>query len=87
MIRPVATELALFFAPFAIYLLYLLVTRASVFDRTSWPWAVVGWLTIAALLSVVVSFIVLAQWSGDRPGANYEPAHMEDGKLVPGRIK
>jgi hypothetical protein len=87
MIRPVLTELALFLAPFALYALYLIVTRAGVADRDSWSWRIIGWLTIAALLSVVLSFIVLAQFSGSAPHSTYEPAHIEDGRLVPGRTR
>ena len=87
MFRPVLTEFALFLAPFAVYALYLLVTRADVLDRRAWSWRVVGWLTIAALILVVLSFIVLAQWSGSNPGSTYTPARMEDGKLVPGNTQ
>lgn len=87
MIRPVLTEFALFFAPFAVYAMFLLVTRADVLSRASWPWRVVGWLTIAALLLVVLSFVVLAQWSGSDARSTYTPAHLENGQLVPGQTK
>jgi hypothetical protein len=87
MIRPVLTELALFLAPFALYAVFLFVTRAQVFDRDAWSWRVVGWLTIAALASVVLSFLVLARFSGSPPHSTYTPAHMENGKLVPGRTQ
>ena len=35
---------------------------------------------------MVGSFIWLSHFSGAPPGANYEPAHMEDGRFVPGRV-
>jgi hypothetical protein len=85
MIRPVLTELALFLAPFALYALFLAVTRAGVFEPESWSWRTISWLTIAALLTVAISFFVIAHFSGAPPGSVYVPAHMEDGKLVPGR--
>jgi hypothetical protein len=84
MIRPVLTELALFLAPFVLYLVFLWATRAKVLDAASWSWSTVAWLTIAALLLVVGSFLVLAQFSGAPPGSTYVPAHIEDGKFVPG---
>lgn len=87
MIRPVLTELALFLAPFALYAVYLLVTRSAVFDRASWPWRIVAWLTMAALAFVILSFVVLAQWSGAPPHSTYVPAHMKDGVLVPGSTR
>ena len=84
MIRPVLTELALFATPFVLYAVFLLATRAGVMDPESWSWRVLGSLTIAALLLVVVSFVVMAQFSGSPAGSVYVPAHVEDGKLVPG---
>ena len=84
MIRPVLTELALFLAPFAIYAIYLWATRAGMLHPESWPLSTLMWLTIAALLLVAGSFIVLAQWGGEPPGSHYVPAHIENGKLVPG---
>jgi len=87
MIRPILTELALFLAPFVAYALFLLATRARLFDRASWPPRTLATLAIVALLLMVGSFILLAQFSGAPPGSTYEPAHMEDGKFVPGRIR
>jgi Family of unknown function (DUF6111) len=87
MIRPFATELALFLAPFAIYAVYLLATKAELLHPESWPLGTLMWLTIAALVLMFGSFIVLAQWGGERAGSQYVPAHMENGKLVPGTAK
>ena len=33
------------------------------------------------------SFVVLAQWGGEPKNSTYVPAHMENGKLVPGTMK
>jgi hypothetical protein len=87
MIRPILTELALFLTPFAIYAIYLWATRAELLHPESWPLPRLMWLTIAALALMAGSFIILAQWGGDPSGSNYIPAHMEDGKLVPGTTK
>jgi hypothetical protein len=84
MIRPVLTELALFLVPFVVYALYLWGTRAGVLHPESWSLATLMWLTIAALVLVAGSFIVLAQWGGDPAGSTYVPAHIENGRLVPG---
>ena len=87
MIRPVATEIALFLAPFVIYAIYLAATRAGVLHPDAWTWPTLAWLAIAALVLVLGSFIVLAHFSGDSPNSPYVPAHIEDGKLVPGHSK
>ena len=87
MIRPVLTELALFIAPFAIYAIFLWSTRAGVLDPDSWPLPRLMWLTIAALALMFGSFLVLAQWGGEPANSTYVPAHMENGRLVPGTTK
>jgi heme/copper-type cytochrome/quinol oxidase subunit 3 len=87
MIRPVLTELALFLAPFAAYAVFLIATRAGVLDPKSWPPRTLAWLTAAALVLMIASFVLIAHFSGSVPGSDYEPAHIEDGKLVPGRMR
>ncbi len=85
MIRPVAIELALFLLPFVIYAFFLWTTRAGVLDPGAWSLRRLMWLTIIALLLLIGSFVVLAQFGGSPPGA-YVPARIEDGRLVPGEI-
>jgi hypothetical protein len=84
MIRPIFTELVLFLAPFAVYALFLWATRTGVLDISAWSLPRLMWLTAAALVLVVASFVVLAQFSGAPPGSTYVPAHLENGRLVPG---
>ena len=87
MIRPVLTELAIFLIPFAAYALFLLATRSGIFAQSSWPLHLVAKLTLGSLLLVVVSFLFFAHFSGAPPGSTYVPAHLENGKLVPGTEK
>jgi hypothetical protein len=42
---------------------------------------------IYAAFLVVGSFLVLAKFSGAPPGSTYVPAHIEDGKFVPGETR
>ena len=87
MIRTGLTELLLFLTPFALYAAFLFATRAGVLDPKSWPVRHVMGLAIVALLLVIASFVYFAHFSGAPVGTNYVPAHMEDGKLVPGAYK
>ena len=87
MIRPVLTELAIFLIPFAAYALFLIATRSGVFAQASWPLHLVAKLALGSLLLVVLSFLFLAHFSGAPPGSTYVPAHIENGKLVPGQEK
>ncbi len=87
MIRPVLTEIALFLTPFVLYAVFLVATKAGVMDLKSWPVVRVATLAIAALALMLGSFIFFAHFSGAPPGSNYVPAHIEDGKFVPGTNK
>jgi len=84
MIRPVLTEIGIFLIPFGVYVLFLLATRSAVLVPSSWPVRLVARLVLASLVLVVISLIMLAQFSGSPPYSTYVPAHIENGKLVPG---
>ena len=84
MIRPVLTEIGIFLIPFAAYVIFLLATRSGVLTASSWPAHLIAKLVLGSLLLVVLSFILLAQFSGAPPDSTYIPAHIENGKLVDG---
>jgi hypothetical protein len=84
MIRPALTEIGIFLIPFVVYALFLVASRSGALTRSSWPVIVVGRLLLGSLLLVVLSLILLAQFTGAPPHSTYVPAHLEDGKLVPG---
>lgn len=87
MIRIGFTEVSLFLTPFVLYAAFLWATKAGVMDAESWPLSRVAWLAIAALALVVGSFVYFANFTGAPPGSRYIPAHVEDGKFVPGQTK
>ena len=87
MIRPVLTELTLFLTPFVVYAIFLIATNAVVFARASWPPRTLATLAIVALVLMLGSFVYLSHFSGAPPGSTYEPAHMENGRLVPGQTR
>ena len=84
MIRPVLTEVGIFLIPFAVYAVFLVATRSGLLVQSSWPLHVLAKLALGSLLLVVVSFILLAHFSGAPPNSTYVPAHIENGKFVPG---
>lgn len=87
MIRPVLTELLLFAVPFALYAVFLWATKAGVMDPESWPASRIASLAIAALLLVLGSFLYFVHFTGAPPGSTYIPAHIENGKFVPGTTR
>jgi hypothetical protein len=84
MIRPAFTEIGIFLIPFAAYALFLIATRSGLLAQTSWPVHIIARLAFGSLLLVIVSFILLAHFSGASPNSTYVPAHIENGKFVPG---
>ena len=84
MIRPAFTEILIFLIPFAVYAVFLVATRSGLMLQTSWPVHIIAKLVIGSFLLVIVSFILLAHFSGAPPSSTYIPAHIENGKFVPG---
>jgi hypothetical protein len=87
MIRPALSEVGIFLIPFAIYAVFLIATRSGLMAQSSWPLHVIAKLVLGSLILVVISFILLARFSGAAPNSTYVPAHVENGKLVPGAEK
>ena len=84
MIRPVLTEIGIFLIPFGVYVLFLVATRTAITAPSSWPIRLVARLVLGSLLLVIASFVLLAHFSGAPPRSTYVPAHIDDGKFVPG---
>ncbi|CCD87108.1 conserved protein of unknown function [Bradyrhizobium sp. ORS 285] len=84
MIRAVLTEIGIFLIPFAVYVLFLLATRSGLLVPAHWPLHLVAKLTVAALVLVIASLLLVVAFSGAPPRSTYVPAHVEDGRLVPG---
>jgi len=84
MIRQALTEIGIFLIPFAVYVLFLIATRSGLLIKTSWPIHLIARLVLVSLLLIILSLVMLANFSGSPPNSTYIPAHVENGKLVPG---
>ena len=87
MIRPAFTEVGIFLVPFVVYALFLIASRSGFLVQTSWPLHVIAKLALGSLMLVVIGFVVLTRFSGAPPNSSYIPAHIENGKFVPGAEK
>jgi len=85
MIRVIFTEGLMFLAPFAAFALLLLLQRRRVLDLEHWSRATV-WLLMVGMALVLASFLYKGLFA-QRPERGFEPTHMENGQLVPGRFK
>ena len=84
MIRQALTEIGIFLIPFAVYVLFLIATRSGLLIKTSWPIHLIARLVLVSLFLIILSLVMLANFSGSPPNSTYIPAHVENGKLVPG---
>ena len=87
MIRPILTEIGLFLTPFVLYALFLAITNAGVLQPKAWRLSRLAALLVASLVLMFGSFLILAEFSGAPPGSTYVPAHIENGKFVPGTTR
>jgi hypothetical protein len=78
-------EALLFLLPFTAFALYLLARRRNPLLWASWN-KEVSWLVIAGLGCVILSVLATFFLSERKQGA-FVPAHMENGRLVPGQFR
>jgi heme A synthase len=85
MLRSIIEEVLLFVLPFCIFAGWLSVQRRNPLDVEHWArhWF---WLSVVGL-AFVIALIAWGGWVAPREQGAYEPPHMENGRLVPGRFK
>lgn len=86
MARSLLESLGLFAAPFLVYALFLIFRARHPLLVASWSRGAVSWLILGGLSLVIASFVVAGLTSGRQSGT-YIPAHIENGKLTPGRFQ
>ena len=85
MLRIVLEEIALFLVPFGLFAIVLILRRRNLLRLENWSSNAV-WLAIAGLLLALASLLGSAFFT-ERPLSGFEPTHMENGRLVPGRFR
>ena len=75
-----------FLLPFAGYALWLAFRRRFPFVASAWARGPVAALVVGGLGLAVLS-LVAAGLLGPRARGGYVPAHLENGRLVPGRME
>lgn len=86
MLRAVIQGALFFLAPFAAYIVYLLLRQRYPFRMEMWTRATVTALSIVGLTMVAASIFGLALMT-ERHTGPYVPAHTENGQVVPGRFQ
>lgn len=90
MIRIVVENILLFLLPTALYVAFVALSRRSGPQKSTTEImndAPLLWLFSAGGALVLVVLLVYASVDGGKPGQQYVPAVLKDGKIVPGEIK
>jgi hypothetical protein len=85
MIRAIFGEGLLFFLPFAVFALFLIISRRNPLRLAAWSDSTV-WLVIAGLVCVVAALVFTGVTSERQTGA-FDPPHIENGRIVPGQFR
>lgn len=85
MIRVLPRLLAFFLVPFLLYLLWILIRRED--PRVADRWAKAMGPLVAAGLACVILGLVATGLTAPRYEGGYLPAHVENGRIVPGRME
>ena len=84
--RALLDVLVPFLLPFAGYVLFLVLQRRFPFVASAWTKGPVAALVLGGLALAVLSLLVAGFLAQRGPG-DYVPAHLENGVLVPGRMR
>ena len=83
--RAIIEPALLFLAPFVAYALFHLLQRRWPFVAELWRGRVVSWLVVAGLVVAITGVVALGQVRLQQ--GVWFPAHVENGKLRPGRFE
>jgi hypothetical protein len=84
MIRRILFDLLLFLLPFALYGVYWRFSPNPNGRTAPHPWS---YLLISGLVLVAASFLVWGITEGSGRQGIYVPAHLENGRVVPGQVE
>jgi heme/copper-type cytochrome/quinol oxidase subunit 3 len=83
MIRRIVFDVLLFLLPFALYGLYWRFSAKPGERATAHPW---NYLLISGLVLVAASFVLWGITEGAGQQGVYVPAHVENGRVIPGHV-
>jgi hypothetical protein len=88
MARIVALNVTFFLVPFAVYALWLVLSRRSLSDPKSWPVRSIVYLALGGFVLTSIALFFFIHFSAAPPGAEYRPARIdESGRIVPGTLE
>lgn len=86
MLRVILEPLLFFIAPFAAYAVWLRFRNTTAPDLDAWSHTTLATLALSGL-AVAIAGVLALGLLGDKHLGAYKPAHVENGRLVPGQIE
>jgi hypothetical protein len=88
MMRLVAFDALFFLVPFAVYALWLIITRGSLANIADWQARTIAWLAGGGAVLMIAVLVVFVHFGQAPTGGTYIPAHVDDnGNIVPGHFE
>ncbi len=88
MTRLVAFDALFFLIPFAVYALWLLITRGSLSNIADWQARTIAWLAAGGAALMVAVLVAFVHLSPPPAGDTYVPPYVDDdGNIVPGHFE
>jgi len=87
MARLLAFDAVFFLLPFVVYGVWLVFTRGSFGSAADWTARTISYLAIGGALIMAGALVIFISFTGGAPGSHYLPAHVENGRIVPGRFE
>lgn len=84
--RALLEPLLLFASPFILYAFYLGFRQRYPFETEHWTRNAISTLTLAGLAVAAAGMLAIGIWAPRHKGT-YVPAHIEDGRIVPGHTR
>jgi Family of unknown function (DUF6111) len=86
--RLVAFDALFFLLPFAVYALWLMITRGSLSNIADWQAKTIAWLAAGGAALMIVVILVFIHFQGSPIDGTYIPPHLdEDGNIVEGHFE
>ncbi len=88
MTRLVAFDAIFFLIPFAVYALWLVITRGSLSNIADWQARTIAWLAAGGAALMILVLVVFVHLGSAPVGGSYVPAYVNDnGDIVPGHFE
>ena len=88
MARFLAFDAVFFLVPFAVYALWLMITRGSLNNIADWQARTIAALAAGGAVLMIVVLVVFIQFQGSPTTGTYVPAHLdENGNIVEGHFE